>query len=66
MDHPSGVVYVFKPDNGDIYVGHSINLYNRIYSYFMTYILNTKACRVLRYFKYGFYNTNLTVYTDYR
>jgi len=31
-------------------LGHSINLYNRISSYFMPSILKTKARRVLRYF----------------
>ena len=46
-----------------MYVGHSINLYNRISSYFMPSILNTKARRVLRYFnKYGFSNIKLTIY----
>jgi hypothetical protein len=55
-------VYVWE-DNSHIYVGHSINLYNRISSYFMPSILKTKARRVLRYFnKYGFENTNLTIY----
>jgi len=46
-----------------MYVGHSINLYNRISSYFMPSILNTKARRVLRYLnKYGFSNIKLTIY----
>ena len=46
-----------------MYVGHFINLYNRISSYFMPSILNTKARRVLRYInKHGFENINLTVY----
>ena len=46
-----------------MYVGHSVNLYNRISSYFMPSILNTKARRVLRYLnKHGFNNINLTVY----
>ena len=46
-----------------MYVGHFINLYNRISSYFMPSILNTKARRVLRYInKHGFENLNLTVY----
>jgi hypothetical protein len=45
-----------------LYVGHSINLYNRISSYFMPSILKTKARRVLRYFnKYGFNNIKLTI-----
>lgn len=44
-------------------VGHSINLYNRISSYFMPSILKTKARRVLRYLnKYGFTEINLTIY----
>lgn len=44
-------------------MGHSINLYNRISSYFMPSILKTKARRVLRYFnKYGFNNIKLTIY----
>lgn len=55
-------VYVWE--NGkDSYVGNSINLYNRVNSYFMPSILKTKARRVLRYFnKYGFNKTNLTLY----
>lgn len=45
-----------------MYVGHSINLYNRISSYFMPSILKTKARKVLRYLnKYGFNNLRLTV-----
>ena len=57
-------VYVWSSiDNKNLYVGHSINLYNRISSYFMPSILNTKARRVLRYLnKYGFENIKLTVY----
>lgn len=57
-------VYVWGTlDNKNVYVGHSINLYNRISSYFMPSILNTKARRVLRYLnKHGFDNINLTVY----
>nr|YP_009003971.1 GIY endonuclease [Colletotrichum lindemuthianum]AHI96209.1 GIY endonuclease [Colletotrichum lindemuthianum] len=55
-------VYVWQDDK-HAYVGHSINLYNRISSYFMPSILNTKARRVLRYFnKHGFNNVNLTIY----
>ena len=46
-----------------MYVGHSINLYNRISSYFMPSIFKTKARRVLRYLnKYGFNNIKLTIY----
>lgn len=57
-------IYIWKSLNGEVlYVGHSINLYNRISSYFMPSILNTKARRVLRYFnKYGFTEINLTIY----
>jgi GIY-YIG catalytic domain/NUMOD1 domain len=57
-------VYVWTTSDGkNKYVGHSINLYNRINSYFMPSILNTKARRVLRYLnKHGFTNVNLTVY----
>lgn len=55
-------IYVWE-DNKHIYVGHSINLYNRISSYFMPSILKTKARKVLRYFnKHGFNNANLTIY----
>lgn len=55
-------VYVWE-NNNHIYVGHSINLYNRISSYFMPSILKTKARRVLRHFnKHGFQDTNLTIY----
>lgn len=46
-----------------MYVGHSINLYNRISSYFMPSIINTKARRVLRYLnKHGFSELKLTIY----
>lgn len=57
-------VYVWGTlHNKNVYVGHSINLYNRISSYFMPSILNTKARRVLIYLnKHGFDNINLTVY----
>lgn len=55
-------IYVWESKN-HIYVGHSINLYNRISSYFMPSILKTKARRVLRHFnKHGFKYTNLTIY----
>nr|YP_010564224.1 hypothetical protein OYW92_mgp16 [Epichloe bromicola]UYX62208.1 hypothetical protein [Epichloe bromicola] len=55
-------VYIWE-SNEHAYVGHSINLYNRISSYFMSSILKTKARRVLRYFnKHGFQDTNLTIY----
>lgn len=57
-------VYVWETVDGkNMYVGHSINLYNRISSYFMPSILNTKARRVLRYLnKHGFSNIKLTIY----
>lgn len=57
-------VYVWESlDGKHMYVGHSINLYNRISSYFMPSILKTKARRVLRYLnKYGFSNIKLTIY----
>jgi hypothetical protein len=56
-------VYIFETNHGHKYVGHSINLYNRISSYFMESILKTKARKVLRYFnKHGFDNVKLTVY----
>ena len=57
-------VYIWETlDGKHMYVGHSINLYNRISSYFMLSILKTKARRVLRFFyKYGFSNIKLTIY----
>ena len=57
-------VYVWASlDNKNIYVGHSINLYNRISSYFMSSILRTQARRVLRYLnKHSFNEISLTVY----
>lgn len=57
-------IYIWETlDGKDMYVGHSINLYNRISSYFMPSILNTKARRVLRFFnKYGFSDIKLTIY----
>ena len=57
-------VYIWESlDNKHKYVGHSINLYNRISSYFMPSILKTKARRVLRHFyKHGFNDIKLTVY----
>jgi hypothetical protein len=57
-------IYIWETlDRKHMYVGHSINLYNRISSYFMPSILKTKARRVLRYLnKYGFNNIKLTIY----
>jgi hypothetical protein len=55
-------VYIWE-DGKNMYVGHSMNLYNRISSYFMPSILNTKARRVLRYLnKHGFSDIKLTIY----
>lgn len=46
-----------------IYIGSSINLYNRVCSYFMPSILANADRRVLRYFrKYGFKNVKLILY----
>jgi hypothetical protein len=61
-------VYIWGSlDGKNLYVGHSINLYNRISSYFMPSILKTKARRVLRYFnKHSFTEIKLTIYiVDY-
>lgn len=57
-------VYIWETlDGKHMYVGHSINLYNRISSYFMPSILNSKARKVLRYLnKYGFNNIKLSIY----
>jgi len=57
-------VYIWESKDGKYkYVGRSINLYNRISSYFMPSILNTKGRRVLRYLnKYGFSHIRLTIY----
>lgn len=57
-------VYIFSTlEDEFLYVGHSINLYNRVSSYFMPSILKTKARRVLRYLnKHGFTNIKLTLY----
>lgn len=57
-------VYLWETlDGKHKYVGHSINLYNRISSYFMPSILKTKSRRVIRYLnKYGFNEIKLTIY----
>lgn len=57
-------VYIWESLDGKyMYVGHSINLYNRINSYFMPSILNTKARKVIRYLnKYGFNDIKLHIY----
>ena len=58
-------VYIFEVINeniADAYVGVSINLYNRVCSYFMPSILNKADRKVLRYFKAnGFKNVKLTL-----
>ena len=63
-------VYIFEIENENLcYVGSSINLYNRVCSYFMPSILSKADRRVLRYFnEYGFDNVKLILYildTDY-
>jgi hypothetical protein len=57
-------VYIFEVENKNLcYVGSSINLYNRVCSYFMPSILSRADRRVLRYFnKYGFENVKLILY----
>jgi len=57
-------VYIFKTlDSNLSYIGSSINLYNRVCSYFMPSILANADRRVLRYFrKHGFNNVKLTLY----
>lgn len=57
-------VYIFEILNYKyIYVGSSINLYNRVCSYFMPSILANADRRVLRYFrKYGFRNVKLILH----
>ena len=57
-------VYIFEVIKSKIfYVGSSINLYNRVCSYFMPSILANADRRVLRYFrKYGFKDVKLTLY----
>ena len=59
-------VYLFEvleQDKDLKYIGSSINLYNRVTSYFMPSILAKADRRVLRYFnKYGFNNVKLTLF----
>jgi hypothetical protein len=57
-------IYIFEIENENLcYVGSSINLYNRVCSYFMPSILSKADRRVLRYFnKYGFDNVKLILY----
>lgn len=56
-------VYIFEVDAQKVaYVGSSINLYNRVCSYFYPSILSKADRKVLRYFnKYGFDNVKLTL-----
>ena len=56
-------VYIFEVEDQKVaYVGSSINLYNRVCSYFYPSILSKADRRVLRYFnKYGFDNVKLTL-----
>ena len=56
-------VYIFENNNKDIkYVGSSINLYNRVCSYFLPAILTKADRKVIRYFnKYGFKDITLTL-----
>lgn len=45
------------------YIESSLNLYNRVCSYFMPSILASSDRKVLRYFnKYGFNNIKLTIF----
>lgn len=57
-------VYIFETLNTKFsYIGSSINLYNRVCSYFMPSILANADRRVLRYFKkHGFNNVKLILY----
>src|SRR5687768_16135982 len=57
-------VYLFEVKSKNLkYVGSSINLYNRVCSYFMPSILAKSDRRVLRYFnKYGFNDVSLTLF----
>uniref|UniRef100_UPI00315D7969 GIY endonuclease n=1 Tax=Alternaria tenuissima TaxID=119927 RepID=UPI00315D7969 len=57
-------VYFFEVESKNMgYIGSSINLYNRVCSYFMPSILAKADRRVLRYFnKYGFSNVKLTLF----
>lgn len=57
-------VYIWETlDSKNIYVGHSINLYNRISYYLMPSILKTKGRKVLRHLnEHGFNDIKLTIY----
>lgn len=56
-------IYIFEIEDKKLsYVGSSINLYNRVCSYFMPSILAKSDRKVLRYFnKHGFNNVKLTL-----
>lgn len=58
-------VYVLKDNQtGAIYVGGAVNLYNRVYSYFMPSIIRADNRRVYRYFRsYGYDNLDLYLFT---
>ena len=58
-------IYIFEDllTGSILYVGHSINLYNRISSYFMPSILQSEERKVLQYFhKHTFSNVRLHIY----
>jgi GIY-YIG catalytic domain/NUMOD1 domain len=57
-------IYIWEILNSkDIYVGYSVNLYNRIVSYFKSDILKKGTRKVLVYFRtYGFKDVHLKVY----
>ena len=58
-----GVYYFYIKSKNIEYIGSSINLYNRVCSYFMPSILTRSDRKVLRYFnKYGFTNVKLTLF----
>lgn len=58
-----GVYYFYVESKNIGYIGSSINLYNRVCSYFMPSILTRSDRKVLRYFnKYGFTNVKLTLF----
>ena len=58
-----GVYYFYVESKNIGYIGCSINLYNRVCSYFMPSILTRSDRKVLRYFnKYGFTDVKLTLF----
>ena len=61
--YATGLAFEDENTAGIKYVGSSINLYNRVCSYFMPSILAKSDRRVLRYFnKYGFNDVSLTLF----